>query len=161
MEYPPASFQAMSSYSCAFLMPSILQSRVIRKGFKKTANFEPSGVLLFGFGLLSTTKKCKWQHRNVAASAVVFWLVPFWFLQSMNPQLLQAGPSMLPSEGLVDDVIAMDATTVLGSDGEILPLVEKVRGQFDVWLSDCIVCISDFSQILSDCMVCISNRCQV
>ena len=48
----------------------------------------------------------------------------------MNPQLLQAGPSMLPSEGLVDDVIAMDATTVLGSDGEVLPLVEKVRGHF-------------------------------
>ena len=44
----------------------------------------------------------------------------------MNPQLLQAGPSMLPSEGLVDDVISMDATTVLSSDGEMLPLTEKV-----------------------------------
>ncbi|XP_076466964.1 uncharacterized protein LOC143298129 [Babylonia areolata] len=55
---------------------------------------------------------------------------------SMNPALLQAGPSMLPSEGLVDDVIAMDATTVLSSDGEVLPLIEKVRlaDGVEVWL---------------------------
>ncbi|XP_070190368.1 uncharacterized protein [Littorina saxatilis] len=55
---------------------------------------------------------------------------------SMNPALLQAGPSMLPSEGLVDDVLAMDASTVMSSDGEVLPLLEKVRlaDGVEVWL---------------------------
>lgn len=49
-----------------------------------------------------------------------------WKPKNMNPQLLQSGPTMLPSEGLVDDVNLMDATAVLSSDGEVLPLLEKV-----------------------------------
>ena len=44
----------------------------------------------------------------------------------MNPASLQNVPTMLPSEGLVDDVIVMDATVVQSADGESLTLQDKV-----------------------------------
>ncbi|GFN75495.1 dynein beta chain, ciliary [Plakobranchus ocellatus] len=45
---------------------------------------------------------------------------------NINPSVLQHAPSMLPSEGLVDDVIVMDATAVHSADGEVLTLLDKV-----------------------------------
>ncbi|XP_025098007.1 LOW QUALITY PROTEIN: dynein gamma chain, flagellar outer arm-like [Pomacea canaliculata] len=54
----------------------------------------------------------------------------------INPSVLQHAPSMLPSEGLVDDITEMDATAVLSADGEVLPLAEKVNlvDGVEVWL---------------------------
>ncbi|XP_059166583.1 dynein axonemal heavy chain 8-like [Physella acuta] len=45
---------------------------------------------------------------------------------NINPSVIQHVPSMLPSEGLVDEVIIMDAVAVHSSDGEVLNLTEKV-----------------------------------
>ncbi|XP_041355189.1 dynein gamma chain, flagellar outer arm-like isoform X3 [Gigantopelta aegis] len=58
-------------------------------------------------------------------------------LHSMNPTLLQNVPTMLPSEGLVDDVIVMDAIAVQSADGESLTLQDKVTlvDGVEVWLS--------------------------
>ncbi|KAK6187606.1 hypothetical protein SNE40_005595 [Patella caerulea] len=47
--------------------------------------------------------------------------------ESLNPASLQNIPTMLPSEGLVDDVIIMDAKAVHSADGEILILQEEVK----------------------------------
>ncbi|ESO89151.1 hypothetical protein LOTGIDRAFT_229063 [Lottia gigantea] len=47
-------------------------------------------------------------------------------VHSLNPASLQNIPTMLPSEGLVDDVIIMDAKAVHSSDGETLILQDQV-----------------------------------
>lgn len=47
-------------------------------------------------------------------------------LQSMNPSVLQHGPSYLPSEGIVEDVILYEATAISSSDGETIALKDKV-----------------------------------
>jgi len=44
----------------------------------------------------------------------------------VNPSLLQHGPTMLPSEGIVEDKIFHEAVAVSGAEGEILILQEKV-----------------------------------
>ncbi|CAL1527205.1 unnamed protein product [Lymnaea stagnalis] len=55
---------------------------------------------------------------------------------NINPSVMQHVPSMLPSEGLVDDVIIMDATAVHSADGELLHLLDKVTitDGVEVWL---------------------------
>ncbi|XP_067674368.1 uncharacterized protein [Haliotis asinina] len=55
---------------------------------------------------------------------------------SLNPSMSQHVPTMLPSEGLVDDVIVMDAVAVQSADGETLTLTDKVTlsDGVEVWL---------------------------
>ena len=60
-----------------------------------------------------------------AQSYFIFFLL-FLCIQNINPSVLQHAPSMLPSEGLVDDIIVMDATAVHSADGEVLTLLDKV-----------------------------------
>ncbi|XP_055954878.1 dynein axonemal heavy chain 8 [Patella vulgata] len=48
-------------------------------------------------------------------------------VHSLNPASLQNIPTMLPSEGLVDDVTVMDAKAVHSADGEILILQDEVK----------------------------------
>ncbi|XP_055889444.1 dynein axonemal heavy chain 8-like isoform X3 [Biomphalaria glabrata] len=56
---------------------------------------------------------------------------------NINPNVMQHVPSMLPSEGLVDDILMMDATAVLSADGEMLHLANKVSitEGVEVWIS--------------------------
>ncbi|KAJ8314952.1 hypothetical protein KUTeg_007102 [Tegillarca granosa] len=56
--------------------------------------------------------------------------------RSVNPSILQHGPSYLPSEGLVEDVVIRDAVAVSSVDGEIVLLEEKVNltNGVEVWL---------------------------
>lgn len=44
----------------------------------------------------------------------------------MNPSVIQAGPTYLPSEGVVEEVIIKDAVSVSSADGESFNLIEKV-----------------------------------
>ncbi|BFZ10052.1 hypothetical protein BsWGS_13093 [Bradybaena similaris] len=55
---------------------------------------------------------------------------------STSPSGLQDDSTMLPSEGLVNDMIVMDATAVQSEDGEMLKLAEKVTlaEEVEVWL---------------------------
>lgn len=48
-------------------------------------------------------------------------------LQNTNPSVLNPGMSYLPSEGIVEDIIVMDAVSVSSVDGERLDLQDKVR----------------------------------
>jgi len=47
-------------------------------------------------------------------------------VQNMNPSMLQQGPTYLPSEGVVEEVIIKDAVSVSSADGESFTLVDKV-----------------------------------
>lgn len=63
-----------------------------------------------------------WQNDFLLEDKVKNCLI----LQSTSPSGLQDDSTMLPSEGLVNDMIVMDATAVLSEDGEMLKLAEKV-----------------------------------
>ncbi|XP_035829673.1 dynein heavy chain 5, axonemal isoform X2 [Aplysia californica] len=77
---------------------------------------------------------------------------------NINPSVMQHGPTMLPSEGLVDDVIVMDATAVHSADGEVLSLIDKVTlsDGVEVWLGKLRDSVGDTlhqlnQAIISDC----------
>lgn len=46
--------------------------------------------------------------------------------QNMNPSALQQGPTYLPSEGIMEEIVIKDAVSVSSADGEAFVLNEKV-----------------------------------
>ncbi|XP_052089132.1 uncharacterized protein LOC127725852 isoform X10 [Mytilus californianus] len=56
--------------------------------------------------------------------------------KSLNPSVMQHGPSYLPSEGIIEDVILYEATAISSSEGETIALKDKVKlaDGVEVWL---------------------------
>ncbi|XP_053397319.1 dynein axonemal heavy chain 5-like isoform X6 [Mercenaria mercenaria] len=56
---------------------------------------------------------------------------------NMNPSALQQGPTYLPSEGIMEEIVIKDAVSVSSADGESFVLSEKVTltDEVEIWLS--------------------------
>ncbi|XP_060567478.1 dynein axonemal heavy chain 5-like [Ruditapes philippinarum] len=56
---------------------------------------------------------------------------------NMNPSALQQGPTYLPSEGIMEEIVIKDAVSVSSADGESFLLSEKVTltDEVEIWLS--------------------------
>jgi hypothetical protein len=83
------------------------------------------------------------QISNCALIDLCALLVPF---QSLNPSQASLYVStVLPSENVQEESITMEATAVMSSEGEHLPLMDKVGGHL---LDSLIPVPSNFSRYL-------------
>ncbi|XP_052807484.1 dynein axonemal heavy chain 5-like isoform X7 [Mya arenaria] len=72
-----------------------------------------------------------------AVERILFSSTPGPQSRNMNPSILQQGPTYLPSEGMVEEVVIKDAVSVSSADGESFVLAEKVTltDEVETWVS--------------------------